>query len=143
MSRVGKKPITLPKGVEVKVDAAGVHVKGPKGTVSTPILDGISVAVKDGRVDLVRSSEEKRTRAFHGLNRALVANAVDDAAQKITHVVRGEDLINVTPKVLLLREALGVGGELIFAHLPLIVNEKLEYQPPLESDGDEGGGPEE
>ena len=56
----------------------------------------------------------------------LVANAVDDAAQKITHVVRGEDLINVTPKVLLLREALGVGGELIFAHLPLIVNEKRQ-----------------
>ena len=76
MSRVGRKPITLPKGVEVKVDASGVHVKGPKGAVSAPVLEGISVAVKDGRVDLVRASEEKRIRAFHGLNRALVANAV-------------------------------------------------------------------
>lgn len=55
-----------------------------------------------------------------------LANAVDDADQGITHVVRGEDLINVTPKVLLLREALGTPGELIFAHLPLIVNEKRQ-----------------
>ncbi len=55
-----------------------------------------------------------------------LANAVDDAAQNITHVVRGEDLINVTPKVLLLRDALAVPGELVFAHLPLIVNDKRQ-----------------
>lgn len=55
-----------------------------------------------------------------------LANAVDDADQGITHVVRGEDLINVTPKVLLLRDALGAAGELTFAHLPLIVNEKRQ-----------------
>ncbi|MBU6330029.1 MAG: glutamate--tRNA ligase, partial [Acidobacteria bacterium] len=55
-----------------------------------------------------------------------LANAVDDAEQGITHVIRGEDLINVTPKVLLLREALRTPGELIFAHLPLIVNEKRQ-----------------
>jgi len=55
-----------------------------------------------------------------------LANAVDDADQGITHVIRGEDLINVTPKVLLLRHALGITGELIFAHLPLIVNEKRQ-----------------
>ena len=55
-----------------------------------------------------------------------LANAVDDADQGITHVVRGEDLINVTPKVLLLRDALGIEGDLHFAHLPLIVNEKRQ-----------------
>ena len=55
-----------------------------------------------------------------------LANAVDDADMGITHVVRGEDLINVTPKVLLLRDALGAAGELVFAHLPLIVNEKRQ-----------------
>lgn len=55
-----------------------------------------------------------------------LANAVDDAAQGITHVVRGEDLINVTPKVLLLREALGIAGHPVFAHLPLIVNDKRQ-----------------
>jgi glutamyl-tRNA synthetase len=55
-----------------------------------------------------------------------VANAVDDADMGITHVIRGEDLINVTPKVLLLREALGIAGRPTFAHLPLIVNEKRQ-----------------
>jgi glutamyl-tRNA synthetase len=53
-----------------------------------------------------------------------VANAVDDADMGITHVIRGEDLINVTPRVLLLRDALGIDGVPVFAHLPLIVNEQ-------------------
>jgi glutamyl-tRNA synthetase len=56
----------------------------------------------------------------------LVANAVDDPAMGITHVIRGEDLINVTPKVLLLRHALGITEDPVFAHLPLIVNEKRQ-----------------
>lgn len=55
-----------------------------------------------------------------------LANAVDDADQGITHVIRGEDLINVTPKVLLIRDALSIPGSLEFAHLPLIVNEKRQ-----------------
>ena len=54
----------------------------------------------------------------------LVANAVDDAEMGITHVIRGEDLINVTPKVLLIREALGYEGRPLFGHMPLIVNDK-------------------
>lgn len=61
-----------------------------------------------------------------GLPMFLVANAVDDADMGITHVVRGEDLINVTPKGLLLRQALGIAGIPVFAHLPLIVNEKRQ-----------------
>jgi glutamyl-tRNA synthetase len=56
----------------------------------------------------------------------LLANIVDDADMGITHVVRGEDLLNVTPKVLLLRRALGGGADPVFAHLPLIVNEKRQ-----------------
>jgi glutamyl-tRNA synthetase len=55
-----------------------------------------------------------------------LANAVDDADQGISHVIRGEDLINVTPKVLLLRDALHITDALTFAHLPLIVNEKRQ-----------------
>lgn len=56
----------------------------------------------------------------------LVANAVDDPDMGITHVIRGEDLINITPKVLLLRHALGVLEDPVFAHLPLIVNDKRQ-----------------
>ncbi len=76
MSRVGKKPITIPKGVDVRVAPDAVEVKGPKGAVSTPILAGISVVAKDGRIQVSRSGDEKRDKAIHGLNRALLQNAV-------------------------------------------------------------------
>ncbi len=76
LSRVGKKPIASPKGVDVKVDGGAVLVKGPKGATSTPILAGISVVTKEGRVELVRAGDEKRDKAIHGLNRALLMNAV-------------------------------------------------------------------
>ncbi|MEZ5142194.1 MAG: glutamate--tRNA ligase [Acidimicrobiales bacterium] len=62
----------------------------------------------------------------NGVPMFLVANAVDDPEMGITHIVRGEDLINTTPKVLLLREALGVDTSAVYAHLPLIVNEKRQ-----------------
>ncbi len=76
MSRVGKKPIPVPKGVDIDVATAAVHVKGPKGAVTTPILDGIKIAVKNGQIELTRQTEEKQNRSFHGLNRALLQNAV-------------------------------------------------------------------
>jgi large subunit ribosomal protein L6 len=76
MSRIGKKPIELPKGVEVKQDGNFVTVKGPKGTLKTSIVQGIGVAVENNVVTFTRGDEEKRTRAFHGLMRALVANNI-------------------------------------------------------------------
>jgi large subunit ribosomal protein L6 len=76
MSRIGKKEIPLPKGVEVRQDGNAVTVKGPKGSLSTPIVPGIGVKVENNVVAFTRSDEEKKTRAFHGLMRALVANNV-------------------------------------------------------------------
>ena len=76
MSRVGKKPITIPKGVDVQVAGSSVTVKGPRGSVVTPILAGVSVEKKDGLLSLVRGGEEKKDKALHGLNRALLQNAV-------------------------------------------------------------------
>ncbi len=76
MSRVGKKPITIPKGVDVQVAGESVTVKGPKGSVTTPILAGISIEKKDGVLNVVRGGEEKKDKALHGLNRALLQNAV-------------------------------------------------------------------
>ena len=61
-----------------------------------------------------------------GVPMFLLANAVDDADLGITHIIRGEDLINTTPKVLLLRQALGIDYQPQFAHVPLIVNEKRQ-----------------
>ena len=76
MSRIGKKEITLPKGVEVKRDGSDVTVKGPKGTLRTALVPGIEVKVENNVVQFTRADEEGKTKAFHGLVRALVANNV-------------------------------------------------------------------
>ena len=76
MSRIGKKPIELPKGVEIKHDGNVVTIKGPKGSISTPLVPGIGVKVEKNVVQFTRNDEEGKSRAFHGLMRALVANNV-------------------------------------------------------------------
>src|SRR5438105_4495660 len=76
MSRIGKKPIPLPKGVEVKKDGRSVTVKGPKGSLSTPLVAGIDVSIENNVVTFTRGDEENRSRATHGLMRALIANNV-------------------------------------------------------------------
>ena len=76
MSRIGNKPIALPKGVEVKQDGDAVSIKGPKGTLKTPIVTGISVKVENNVVSFARGDNEGKSRAAHGLMRALVANNV-------------------------------------------------------------------
>jgi large subunit ribosomal protein L6 len=76
MSRIGNKPIELPKGVEVKQVGEAVTVKGPKGSLSTNLVAGIGVKVENNVVSFTRGDEEKKSRAFHGLVRALVANNV-------------------------------------------------------------------
>lgn len=76
MSRVGRKPITIPQGVDVHIGTDAIQVKGPKGATTAPILGGISVVATDGRLQLSRAGDEKKEKAIHGLNRALLMNAV-------------------------------------------------------------------
>ena len=76
MSRIGKMPVAIPKGVEVKRDGNVLKVKGPKGELSNRIPPGLTVAVENNEVKIARSSDEPQDRAFHGLLRSLVANSV-------------------------------------------------------------------
>jgi large subunit ribosomal protein L6 len=76
MSRIGKKPITIPKGVTIKVLDNAVEVKGPKGQLRQIHPPGITFAVNDGTLVATRESEEPLFRKFHGLSRSLIANAV-------------------------------------------------------------------
>ena len=76
MSRIGRKPITLPAGVEVKVDNGLVTVKGPKGTLSQQINPVISVEVNGNEVLVTRPNDEKESRSLHGLSRTLINNMV-------------------------------------------------------------------
>ncbi|MDI9342142.1 MAG: 50S ribosomal protein L6 [Sediminibacterium sp.] len=76
MSRIGKAPIELPKGVEVNINGTNVTVKGAKGTLSQKVDADIKVAVEDGKVVVTRPTDQKRHKALHGLYRALIANMV-------------------------------------------------------------------
>ena len=75
MSRIGKKPIAIPKGVTVSIDGNTVKVQGPKGKLDTPLPHGIKIEQKDGTLLAVRESDSQA--AVHGLARALVNNAVE------------------------------------------------------------------
>lgn len=77
MSRIGKQPITLPKGVEVKVGDAEVSVKGPKGTLTTAVADCLEYTVDGDTVTVTRKDETRVTRSQHGLRRTLLANCVE------------------------------------------------------------------
>jgi large subunit ribosomal protein L6 len=77
VSRVGKMPVTIPKGVDVQAAGGSVRVKGPKGELTTRVPAGLTVAVENGEVRIARASEEPQQRAFHGLLRSLVANSVE------------------------------------------------------------------
>jgi large subunit ribosomal protein L6 len=76
MSRIGKKPIAIPKGVQVGVQGQRVQVKGPKGQLELRVHDLCSVRVTDGSVTVGRGAEHRSARALHGLTRALLANMV-------------------------------------------------------------------
>jgi large subunit ribosomal protein L6 len=76
MSRIGKQPIPIPAGVSVAHERGTVSVKGPNGTLSQRIPEGIRCEITDGQVKLGRPDDRKQSRALHGLARALVANMV-------------------------------------------------------------------
>lgn len=82
MSRIGKLPVTIPAGVEVKIDGDAVRVKGPKGELVQQIQNkNIKVTVDGNTLTVTRSNDEKQSRASHGLYRSLISNMLIGAAQ--------------------------------------------------------------
>jgi large subunit ribosomal protein L6 len=79
MSRIGRKPIPVPVGVKIALQAGQVDVQGPKGKLTVPLPHGITFEQKDGVLTALRDTEDHR--ALHGLARALVANAVHGVTQ--------------------------------------------------------------
>jgi large subunit ribosomal protein L6 len=76
MSRIGKKPIAIPGGVQVKVTGSTVSIKGPLGKLDWSLVQGVDVAVGDGQVVVNRSSDDRKLRALHGLVRAELNNMI-------------------------------------------------------------------
>ncbi len=77
MSRIGKKPIPVPKNVTATIDGQTVKVKGPKGELERRLHPSMAIAMDDGNITVARPSDEPGHRALHGLTRTLVANMVD------------------------------------------------------------------
>ena len=76
MSRIGRMPIAVPAGVDVKIDGSTVTVKGPKGTLTRTVSSNITVTLDNGVITVTRPNDLKENRALHGLTRTLIANMV-------------------------------------------------------------------
>lgn len=85
MSRIGKKPIPVPAGVDVTIDGQKVSVKGPKGTLDLMVAEPITVVrSEDGAIVINRPDDERENRSLHGLSRTLVSNLVTGVTQGYT-----------------------------------------------------------
>lgn len=120
MSRIGKKPISLPAGVKVTVDGNTVTVQGPKGTLEQILPEGITISQEDNQVLVERADDNKQQRAFHGLTRALIANMV-------------EGVTNGFEKKL---ELVGVGYRAQMQGKKLVIS--IGFSHPVEIDAPEG-----
>ena len=81
MSRIGKKPVAIPAGVEVKIDGNEVTVKGAKGELHHTIVGAITAKVEGAEVIVERPNDEKENRALHGLTRTLISNMIEGVSK--------------------------------------------------------------
>lgn len=84
MSRIGNKPITVPDGVEVKIDGQKITVKGPKGTLEREIHGNISLEMNGNEINVTRKDNEAFNRGLHGLTRTLINNMIIGVTHEYT-----------------------------------------------------------
>ena len=84
MSRIGNKPITVPEGVEVKLDGQNITVKGPKGTLERQIHNNINVDLTDDVITVKRPNNDPFNRSLHGLTRTLINNMIQGVSKEFT-----------------------------------------------------------
>lgn len=82
MSRIGRKPINIPAGVEVKIDGSVVTVKGPKGTLTQKFNSKMNIAVEGTEIIVSRPDDSKENKSLHGLTRTLIANMVTGVTEE-------------------------------------------------------------
>ena len=120
MSRIGNKPITVPEGVEVKLDGMHLTVKGPKGTLEREIHKNMTVSIDGNVITITRPNDEPENRSLHGLTRTLIHNMI-------------EGVLNEYKKEL---QIVGVGYRAQLQGKKLVMN--LGYSHPVEMDAPEG-----
>ena len=84
MSRIGNKPITVPDGVEVKIDGHKITVKGPKGTLEKDLHKNMSVVIEGNTITVTRPNDEAENRSLHGLTRTLINNMIIGVTHEYT-----------------------------------------------------------
>ena len=84
MSRIGKLPIPVPAGVEVKIDGQSIEVKGPKGSLTHVVPAPITIVLEDNTITVTRPNDERLSRSLHGLTRTLIANNIHGVTQGFT-----------------------------------------------------------
>ena len=120
MSRIGNKPITVPEGVEVKLDGKHITVKGPKGTLERDIHNNMEVSIDGNVITVARPNDEQENRSLHGLTRTLISNMIEGVVNQFTRVL----------------EVNGVGYRAQLKGKKLVLN--LGYSHPVEMDAPEG-----
>ncbi|MDD3312654.1 50S ribosomal protein L6 [Pseudodesulfovibrio sp.] len=120
MSRIGKNPIDIPSGVEVTVGASEIQVKGPKGTLKTPVHATVEYKVEDGKVFVTRVNDSRSARGQHGLRRTLLANCVEGVSKGYSKAL----------------EVIGVGYKVSVQGKKVILN--VGFSHPVEFDLPEG-----
>jgi large subunit ribosomal protein L6 len=135
MSRIGRLPIPIPKGVNVKVDGRTVRVEGPKGKDEHTVPAKITVGVADGTVTCGRADDANETRALHGLVRNLIANSVTGVSTGFTRTL---EIVGVgyraDVKGKALQLSLGYSHPIVY-QLPPGVDAKVEKQTVLTLEG--------
>ncbi|MDP2959582.1 MAG: 50S ribosomal protein L6 [Longimicrobiales bacterium] len=117
MSRIGKLPVTIPAGVEVKQDGGTLRAKGPKGELTLTVHPDMKVVMEGGEIRVDRPSEEKKHRSLHGLTRTLVANMLEGVSKGYSKTL---EIVGVGYKA----EAKGGGVTLTVGYSHII-----EYKP--------------
>jgi len=128
MSRIGRKPIVIPEGVNVAIDGQTVRAQGPKGNLAQEVPASLSVAVQDNQVVVSRDSDERMVRALHGLMRSLVANMINGVK---TEFVRKLDIVGIGYRAQMqgktIQLALGYSHPVMFP-LPDGISAEIERQ---------------
>ena len=120
MSRIGRKAVEIAKGASVELKGNDIVVKGPKGELHAQLMPGITVDIDGGQVKVDRTNEEKQTRAWHGMTRALIANMVTGVTSGFSKTL----------------EIVGVGWRAALQGKKLVMN--LGYSHPIEFTPPEG-----
>jgi len=119
MSRIGKLPIPVPAGVEVKIDGQNIEVKGPKGTLSHVVPAPITVVLEDNTITVTRPDDERNSRSLHGLTRTLIANNIHGVTEGFS---KGLEIVGTGYRVT------AKGADLEFA---LGYSHSITVQPPV------------